>query len=421
MHVRNIQITRPNPGQPRVRLQALVSYDRHARDEVYWLEVPDSMAHQLSLTGNPWLLAMLPIAATFGEPLRIDAPVDPTLLQGAREILNIWSSWDLGLHNAELDVETDSADQDSPPDPHTDDRLSAAFFSGGVDSFFTVLQLLETGEALDELIFIAGFDRHLHETRALQQMTRKIAQAGNELGLSAHTVATNLRQTLWGDTSWSFVAHGCATAFIAQALEPRYRQMYLAASVDSVEHEYDTDMNGELNPWGSHPQVDPLFSSSHMRFSHHGAETGRFEKVRKIAAHPVVQGYLSVCYQSKDGLNCGRCSKCLIATAMLDILGVYEQATCFDNDPAFTGRLQRLRVEDPGDIGQISELLDAAAAAGRTDLATVASDVVTRSLRPWNRAHYQASRRLMLWAPHIRGLLRRLHLKDFASDDEQAL
>jgi hypothetical protein len=410
MHVRDIQITRPDSKQHRVRLQSRVSYDRHAREEIYWLEVPESMAHHLSLTGSPWLMAMLPIAATFGERLRIDAPVDPVLLQGAQNILSTWSSWDMGLHNVDLELETHSTDLHAASASYTKDGMSGVFFSAGVDSFFTVLQLLEAGEPPDELIFIAGFDRHLHDTKALQQLTRVITQAADELRLPAHTVATNLRQTLWGDTSWSFVAHGCATAFIALALEPRYREMYLAASVDSVE--YDTDM-----PWGSHPDVDPLFSSSRMKFIHHGDEIGRFDKVRKIAGHRVVQKHLSVCYQSEDGRNCGRCKKCLIASAMLDMLGVYKQATCFDHDLAYIDLLRRLRVGDPGDIGQLSELRDAAASADRAILAKAADDVVRRALRPWNRAHYLAERRLMLWAPHIRDRLRRSHLKAFASDE----
>ncbi len=407
MHITDIKIVHPDPGQPRVRLQARVSYDRHARDEYYWLEVPGSIAHRLSLTGSPWLAAMLPVAATFGEPLRIEAPVDPELHKGALQVMRIWRGWDMGLHDADLDLDTVDPGRNGPADPSGNDRLSGAFFSAGVDSFYTVLKILESGNALDELVFIEGYDRHLHETTARHWVAREIEQTAGELGLPIHRVATNLRQTLWGDTSWSFVAHGCAAAFIALALEPRYQQMYMAASVDSVE--FDTDM-----PWGSHPEVDHLLSSRRMNFIHHGAEVGRFTKLRSIAKVPAVQRHLRVCYQSRTGGNCGRCKKCLMAMAMLDVIGETDRFTCFSDDFSYLDRLTRMRFGDPGDIGQLTEIRDAALAGGRIALANAASCAIRHSLRPWNRSRYRIVRRLNLLAPHIRDRLRRVHLKPFA-------
>lgn len=402
MHVSGIEIVRPDPAQPRVRLQARVSSERHGQDECCWLEVPEALTDQLSCSGSPWLAAMLPVAATFGEPLRIDAPVDPALLEGAREILRIWRGWDLGLRDVELSAETEAV-HPAPAQPE-DDRLSGAFFSGGVDSFFTVLHLREAAETLDELVFIAGFDLQLNRAEAHRRIARELDAVSRGLGLSILRVATNLRQTRLGDTSWPLVAHGCAAAFVALALEPRFRQMYFASSVN---HDMET-------PWGSHPRTDPLLSTRHLRLIHHEAETARFDKVRAIAANPLVQRHLRVCYRSQDGANCGRCAKCLTAMAMLDALGTLESASCFGGGALDLQRLRRLRVNAPWDRWQLTVIREAAARTGRSALAETLTHVVDASDGSWHRIGYHVHRRLSLLAPVIRDWLRRLHLRPFA-------
>ncbi|MFZ3037045.1 MAG: hypothetical protein WA112_07195, partial [Rugosibacter sp.] len=41
-----------------------------------WVDVPEAYAESLSDTGNPWLLAMLPMAASLGEDIELTLPVD---------------------------------------------------------------------------------------------------------------------------------------------------------------------------------------------------------------------------------------------------------------------------------------------------------------------------------------------------------
>lgn len=75
------------PGDPaRVRLMAEVSYlDRTA--EEYWFEVDREFAGALSRRGNPWLVCLLPLAATIGEPLEIEVPVDARLYEGVQDVM----------------------------------------------------------------------------------------------------------------------------------------------------------------------------------------------------------------------------------------------------------------------------------------------------------------------------------------------
>jgi hypothetical protein len=79
----------------RVRLCAEVSYDFPCdghRNEVFYLDYPDSVKDFLVDSGDPWLVLFLPICAVLGEDLVIDNPIDPVLLEGCSEVLEIWQA-----------------------------------------------------------------------------------------------------------------------------------------------------------------------------------------------------------------------------------------------------------------------------------------------------------------------------------------
>jgi len=59
--------TRIDPaGDDRVRLTGEVRY-ADSRREAVWYEVPADLERDLSTTGNPWLVALFPLAAKLGE------------------------------------------------------------------------------------------------------------------------------------------------------------------------------------------------------------------------------------------------------------------------------------------------------------------------------------------------------------------
>ena len=67
----------------------------------------------------------------------------------------------------------------------------AAFFSGGVDSWSTVLD----NPDVSDLIFVHGFDllRAAHQGDLADKIEESLRAAAAELGLSMHVVETNLR------------------------------------------------------------------------------------------------------------------------------------------------------------------------------------------------------------------------------------
>ena len=82
----------PSPDRRgQVRLTGLVRYRPRGgvAEEAYWYEVPEAFAGELTTSGNPWLVGLLPVAVTLGEPLTLAQPVDANLLDNAHDLMAI--------------------------------------------------------------------------------------------------------------------------------------------------------------------------------------------------------------------------------------------------------------------------------------------------------------------------------------------
>ncbi len=306
----------PSPASDgRVRLTGEVTYDdQPGQFEEYWFEVDGDLAGSLSRTGNPWLVCLVPLAAKLGEPLRIGMPVDPLLVRNVQELTAIWRSWDPSLHRVEVLAGT----ADGVP-PVRGSR-TAAFFSGGVDSFFTLLRSAEPDAIrIDDLITIRGFDISLKNTVALARRKARIASIAESLGKRTVDVATNLRSTRLKEADWGSLWHACGLASVGLALEGRYRRLVIAAT-----HRY-----GDLIPLGSHPLTDPLLSTSRTEVLHDGATHDRLSKLEYVARHDVALSNLHVCFRHASDVNCGACEKCLRTMAGLEVLGRLEGSVTF--------------------------------------------------------------------------------------------
>jgi pyruvyl transferase EpsO len=172
----------------------------------------------------------------------------------------------------------------------------AMFFTAGVDSFFTLWCNLGT---VERLINVSGFDIGLWDTARIDKCTTLIDSIGRELGKQIVHVATNLRENaLFQSVSWE-VSHIAAISSIAHSISPRLATA-LVASTDFPK------------PWGSHPDLDPLWSSSALSILCHGREFSRLDKVRQILNWDIVRRSLRVCWENRaETLNCGCCEKCV--------------------------------------------------------------------------------------------------------------
>jgi hypothetical protein len=177
---------------------------------------------------------------------------------------------------------------------------TVALFSGGVDSFYTVLT--ERGR-IDALLFVSGFDLALGrpEEPDRDHVVDTLRAAAGRLGLPLLHISTNLRAfsdrwLLWGD---HYVGSGLAT--VALLLSGVFDELLIPA----------THSNRDDFPYGTHPQTDPLWGTEQIRLRVHGLCTSRPAKVVEISRSPVALDTLRVCWENWGGAyNCGTCEKC---------------------------------------------------------------------------------------------------------------
>jgi hypothetical protein len=284
-----------------------------------WFEVPAERGAALSARGDPFLPPLLLRSLVHPGPIVIEAETSPELLTSAHRAAALLETWEM------------------PPDRKGGARLDiqaplgiaacrgtgvGAFFSGGVDSFYTVLKNIARypvgdSRALTHLVMLHGFDVREEDEALFARLSAPLRDAAAALGREFVPLRTNLRE-LFGDDDFD-VTHGVVLAGAGHAMAGLFHTLYIASS-----YPYS-----ELRPWGSHPNLDPLWSSERLDFVHDGAERSRPEKLARIASSPVALRALRVCWMQRDAYNCGECEKCIRTMLGLAVHGALERATAF--------------------------------------------------------------------------------------------
>ncbi len=318
-----------------------------------------------------------------GAPLRIEKPVSKRLLSAADSIQDILHSWyPADLHK--VDIQADAQER-----KETDDsRGIGLFFSGGIDSFYS---LLERSEEITTLIYVHGFDIRLEDTALSTRTIQMVREVASAFGKSVLVVRTNLRSFSDLYTDWGFHYHGAALASVAHLLSPQLKKVFIAS----------TNPYSCLAPWGSHPLLDPQWSSEIMEIQLDGCEATRIQKTIQIASHPVVQKSLRVCWENRNGAyNCGLCEKCLRTMANLRAVGALDQCRTFAR-PLDLGRLRRVPIHSERLRECVNGTFQYLKEAGKDpELAAALRDCLDglyeKGIRGWPRRAFQKTQRWVL-------------------------
>lgn len=251
-----------------------------------------------------------------GGALAVDGTIDSRLRRALDTIQDIQAAWVPNLRRVDLHCAV------AAPSVEPGDRVGC-FFTGGVDSFYTLLKHQDT---ITDLIFVHGYDVRLDDLSLRRKVSDTVREVAATLGKGVVEVETDLRAFLDPHVGWG-AAHGAALAAVGHLLRGDFGKIYIASSYSYA----------DLFPWGSHPLLDPLWSDRLVAFVHDGCEARRHEKVGFIAAHDVALRHLRVCWKNTEGVyNCGRCGKCLRTMINLEIAGKLAECRTFDEalDPA---------------------------------------------------------------------------------------
>jgi hypothetical protein len=222
-------------------------------------------------------------------------------------------------------------------------------FSGGIDSSYTYVM---ERHAITHLLMVQGFDRDSDDASWRASVEAKSAFAAHE-GKVLIPIATNARAFMESRRlSWS-VLHGSLLASLGTAM--RAKRIFIPS----------TFTLNELFPWGSHPLLDPLWSTDQTEVVHHGIEATRTQKTHVVASHQPTLDRLQVCWRHIDS-NCGECPKCVRTSLALHLLGKVSA-----NLPAYRGgaQLKALKPSNHASLAFTEDLIQFAIKHGDTSTA----------------------------------------------------
>jgi len=260
----------------------------------------------VSGSADTFLPAVLVAAMASGHDVRIEGPVSARLLASVPEIQRTLvgfdrRSWHLGLRMVSVEADGTHGAALEP------DRGVGALFSGGIDSFYTALQHLDE---ITELVSIRWLGVEPKADTFRERILDGIREAAGELDRPLMEVRSTLRLFSRAYVGWGEL-HGAGMASVGLLLAPRFRKLYVPGWLNYTDQ----------LPYGSHPALDPLWSTEDVEVVYDGTEATRHEKVERLADSDVARRWLQVCNDSSAAYNCGKCRKCLWTMTSLEMVG----------------------------------------------------------------------------------------------------
>jgi hypothetical protein len=295
-----------------------------------WYRVPAALAPEHGPSApdcSPFLAGLLLWCLRRSEALRIEGPVSRQLLDNVPLVTDVYRAFWPGLMSA-IEVVAEAQE------PAAGEPVVASFFTRGVDSWYTALthgQRPYDGPPLTHLVYIPSVDFMFDETH-LARSVEATAAAASAAGMTPVVVETNLRRHTERFLHWGCY-HGAGLASMGLALGARRVLLPGARSY------------GFLEPEGSHPLLDPLWSTARTEIVHHGAEATRWDKLTFLAGASLALQTLKVCFDENTDGNCGRCPKCLVTMVMLAAVDALDP--CPFDVPLSPARVARLDLPRP--------------------------------------------------------------------------
>ncbi len=303
------------------------------------------------------------------EDYKHSLPVSESLVQGMRQAVEKWCSWHSFLKQIKIESPTTP---DTLIEASEEDRYKASFFTGGVDSLFTAANHPVRIEGLISIAHSsAGFmevKQTFSELRGLSDYAEQTDRKHLLLATNVMTLAPEMLDT------WSWLSHGAGLSAAAHLLSGE-----ISSAVISSSDTWET-----LVPWGSHPELDRLFSTKSIAIEHFGNDFGRAHKTMCVSADASALSALSVCHHGRDSSrefeNCSKCAKCTRTMITLDLAGVSpDQSPTFDWSQYSPEAIRSFRLTSEDDLVFFDEIKMLCKQNGRSDLAAAVGAMTKES------------------------------------------
>ncbi len=275
------------------------------RTELYWSVRGASIVPAPEAFVGAALLA----AMTQGWPVEVSDPISARWLSRSQQLMRIYRAFNSRLRVVPVHATARPADTARP-------RASGVglFFSGGVDGFHGLVSRMQE---VTHLILIYGFDFPLKDRALGAMIGARLAPVAAKAGKTLVQVESNFHEIVarfpLSTTLTSMQkALGAGLGGIAALLSGEIGRVYVPSSATAA----------TLVPFGSHPLVDPLWSTEELDVVHDAIEVDRYEKVQALANYPPAWEALRPCGTNEGGAyNCGKCFKCAWTMFMLEAAG----------------------------------------------------------------------------------------------------
>lgn len=311
------------------RVAATVVWEDRERppQEIYFATTLE-YANDLTCNPNAFLLAGALVAFHYGEQrIFIDAEICPELRDGLITSMHWMKAW-YELDREILQIEAKTISKVS--NTNKPDR-AGMLFSGGIDALSTLRKNrldfgLDHPAAIKDGLMVHGIADTTIE--AFEQAMISLTPVAQEAGINLIPVYTNIythvQDLEYKDYKfWRMYFGGAALAAIAHAFASRLNLVYIAASIE---------LRSVTEPWGTHPLIDPNYSSNDLRIKHDGVHLTRLDKTKLVAEWDTGLKNLRVCDDlnlPSGYLNCGRCSKCTLTMTTLAALNALHKTNVF--------------------------------------------------------------------------------------------
>jgi hypothetical protein len=366
-----IQEIKQERSSDRSRLSAEVIWEEADRSpcQVYF-EAAGEFADAIGYFPEAFVAAALPPALWEGEKrILVEGELCPEFLDNVAVVTRVFQHWFPQISQSlPIEARRRSSAQNTQ-------RRSAFFFTGGVDSLAVLRSNRlnfspEHPASVQDGIIV--FNLEVEDPKAFQYALNALSRIAEDANVTLLPVSTNVR-VLKEDWSFWWTAHmGPALAAIAHSINKRIGSAIIGS-------DYDVP---NLRQHGSHPLVDPYFSSFDLKVRYDGTAISRFDKLRLLSDWQVGLDNLRVCNKQElyqpGRLNCGECEKCFRTMLGLIAAEALEKTSAFPTrDLTAEETAERIRIwatVEPFYQELVQPLTD----CGRGDLARVLDNALTR-------------------------------------------
>ena len=364
-----IENLRTETQADRVRVVATVIWENRDRlaQDIYF-ETTAEFASDISANPNAFLTACTLPAMHYGEKrIAIDAPICPQLKEGLITVMNCLVSWyGNKLKVIPIEAPVQSEVPLIPP-------RAGCFFSGGIDALCMLrnnhlhFEPTHPNFIKDGLIVYGILRGEDCKDPSFDYVLQGASAVAQDAGINLISVYTNayahLKDLDPKYNFWKYEYHGSFLAAVAHVFSSRLTTASIASTYNLANLDY----------WGSHPLLDPNYSSSNLQIRHEDAALSRLSKTKIVSEWDVALQHLRVCNDKnsyRDGnYNCGRCEKCVRTMTALLTLGLLDKTPTFKVKDVSQKLLnQAVTITDSYEEACYRELIPPLAQMNRTDL-----------------------------------------------------